>query len=82
MGNKTESASPFDGLINRLLDKGYDLSITVDPASIFVRLDYTDTKGKSDYMNIPTRNKSELVERINKLVKARGFKLIKEVEGK
>ncbi|EON2338949.1 hypothetical protein ACLLKL_001917 [Escherichia coli] len=82
MENKPQTASPFDGLINRLLDKGYDLTVTVDPASIFVRLDYTDTKGKADYINIPARNKDVLVERIKSLVAARGFKLIPEGQGK
>ncbi|ENW4943606.1 hypothetical protein ACFLMW_003754 [Salmonella enterica] len=78
MEKKTQAVSPFDGLINRLLDKGYDLSITVDPASKFVRLDYTDVNGKSDYMNIPAQNKEALVERIKNLVAARGFKMIPE----
>lgn len=74
-----KNASPFDAMINRMLDKGYEIELVLDQPKHMVRLTYTDANSKSDFFNVPTRNTQAFADRMQELVAARGmtFKLVR-----
>lgn len=68
--------SPFDAMINRMLDKGYEIELVLDQPKHMVRLTYTDTKGKKDFFNVPARNTQAFADRMQALVAERGMTFV------